>query len=142
VRKNYERDMVDKDHRRRQMGTALYFIDKMALRAGHEKDEDEAETVGCCTLKVSVFVCVCVCVHVCVFVCMCESADACADLRALIQTRMRHGQCRDIVRTTCTINKCACVYVCCVCERVVYVCASDQYMFSPLRIKTFYLGLL
>jgi len=52
VRKNYEQDMVDKDHRQRQMGTALYFIDKMALRAGHEKDEDEAETVGCCTLKV------------------------------------------------------------------------------------------
>jgi len=51
VRNNYEADMVDKDHRKRQMGTALYFIDKMALRAGHEKDEDEAETVGCCTLK-------------------------------------------------------------------------------------------
>lgn len=35
-----------------QMGVALYFIDKLALRAGHEKDEDEADTVGCCTLKV------------------------------------------------------------------------------------------
>ena len=34
------------------MGVALYFIDKLALRAGHEKDEDEADTVGCCTLKV------------------------------------------------------------------------------------------
>jgi DNA topoisomerase-1 len=34
------------------MATALYFIDKLALRAGHEKDEDEADTVGCCTLKV------------------------------------------------------------------------------------------
>jgi len=52
VRKNYERDMIDSDMRKRQMGTALYFIDKLALRAGHEKDEDEAETVGCCTLKV------------------------------------------------------------------------------------------
>jgi hypothetical protein len=30
----------------------MYFIDKLALRAGHEKDEDEADTVGCCTLKV------------------------------------------------------------------------------------------
>lgn len=37
---------------RSQMATALYFIDKLALRAGHEKDEDEADTVGCCTLKV------------------------------------------------------------------------------------------
>lgn len=34
------------------MGVALYFVDKLALRAGHEKDEDEADTVGCCTLKV------------------------------------------------------------------------------------------
>lgn len=29
----------------------MYFIDVLALRAGHEKDEDEADTVGCCTLK-------------------------------------------------------------------------------------------
>ena len=34
------------------MAVALYFLDKLALRAGHEKDEDEADTVGCCTLKV------------------------------------------------------------------------------------------
>lgn len=43
----------------RQMGVALYFIDKLALRAGHEKDEDEAETVGCCTLKVCSYHCAC-----------------------------------------------------------------------------------
>ena len=32
----------------------LYMFDRLALRAGHEKDEDEdeADTVGCCTLKV------------------------------------------------------------------------------------------
>ncbi|KAK3012813.1 hypothetical protein RJ639_010405 [Escallonia herrerae] len=29
-----------------------YLIDKLALRAGNEKDDDEADTVGCCTLKV------------------------------------------------------------------------------------------
>ena len=34
------------------MAVALYFIDVLALRAGHEKEEDEADTVGCCTLKV------------------------------------------------------------------------------------------
>ena len=34
------------------MAVALYFLDKLALRAGHEKDDDEADTVGCCTLKV------------------------------------------------------------------------------------------
>src|SRR6185436_21171180 len=28
-----------------------YFIDKLALRAGNEKGEDEADTVGCCSLK-------------------------------------------------------------------------------------------
>ena len=35
-----------------QMAVAVYFLDKLALRAGHEKDDDEADTVGCCTLKV------------------------------------------------------------------------------------------
>ena len=33
-------------HAHPQMGVALYFLDKLALRAGHEKDEDEADTVG------------------------------------------------------------------------------------------------
>ena len=36
----------------RQKSTALYFIDKLALRAGGEKDtEEEADTVGCCNLR-------------------------------------------------------------------------------------------
>ena len=36
----------------RQRATAMYLIDKMALRAGNEKDtENEADTVGCCSLK-------------------------------------------------------------------------------------------
>ena len=48
----YESDWESKDVQRQQMGCALYFIDQLALRAGHEKDEDEADTVGCCTLKV------------------------------------------------------------------------------------------
>lgn len=34
------------------MGTATYLIDKLALRVGNEKDEDEADTVGCCSLRV------------------------------------------------------------------------------------------
>ena len=33
------------------MATALYFIDRLALRAGNEKGEDEADTVGCCSLR-------------------------------------------------------------------------------------------
>ena len=30
----------------------MYFIDKLALRAGNEKGEDEADTVGCCSLRI------------------------------------------------------------------------------------------
>lgn len=53
IRREYERKWDSKLMREKQMGTALYFIDKLALRAGHDKDEDEADTVGCCNLKVS-----------------------------------------------------------------------------------------
>ena len=53
IRQAYEKDWDSNQLQRQQMGCALYFIDKLALRAGHEKDEDEADTVGCCTLKVS-----------------------------------------------------------------------------------------
>jgi len=35
----------------RQRATAMYFIDVLALRAGNEKGEDEADTVGCCSLR-------------------------------------------------------------------------------------------
>ena len=35
----------------RQKATAVYLIDRFALRAGNEKGEDEADTVGCCSLK-------------------------------------------------------------------------------------------
>jgi DNA topoisomerase-1 len=34
------------------LGTATYLIDKLALRVGNEKEEDEADTVGCCSLRV------------------------------------------------------------------------------------------
>ena len=37
----------------RQRAVAMYFIDKLALRAGNEKDTEEAaDTVGCCSLRV------------------------------------------------------------------------------------------
>ena len=52
IRAQYTSYWSSKEQRKQQMGVALYFIDKLALRAGHEKDEDEADTVGCCTLKV------------------------------------------------------------------------------------------
>jgi DNA topoisomerase-1 len=44
--------MGDKELRNRQLGTATYIIDKLALRVGNDKDEDEADTVGCCSLRV------------------------------------------------------------------------------------------
>jgi DNA topoisomerase-1 len=36
----------------KQVATALYFIDKLALRVGNEKGEDEADTVGVTSLRV------------------------------------------------------------------------------------------
>lgn len=35
-----------------QIGVATYLIDKLALRVGNEKGEDEADTVGCCSLRI------------------------------------------------------------------------------------------
>ncbi|CAG8976553.1 hypothetical protein HYALB_00010195 [Hymenoscyphus albidus] len=52
IRKDYERDLKAELMADRQRATAVYLIDKFALRAGNEKDsENEAETVGCCSLK-------------------------------------------------------------------------------------------
>lgn len=52
IRKQYKEDWKSKEMRIRQRAVALYFIDKLALRAGNEKDEDQADTVGCCSLRV------------------------------------------------------------------------------------------
>ncbi|EPZ31074.1 hypothetical protein ROZALSC1DRAFT_27488 [Rozella allomycis CSF55] len=49
-RKNTE-ELRDSDLLTRQRATALWLIDKLALRAGNEKGEDEADTVGCCSLR-------------------------------------------------------------------------------------------
>ncbi|RPA81345.1 hypothetical protein BJ508DRAFT_346131 [Ascobolus immersus RN42] len=51
IRKDYQKDLVSKVMVDRQRATAMYFIDKLALRAGNEKGEDEADTVGCCSLR-------------------------------------------------------------------------------------------
>ncbi|KAL3283339.1 hypothetical protein HHI36_006487 [Cryptolaemus montrouzieri] len=51
IRKEYREDWKSKEMRVRQRAVALYFIDKLALRAGNEKDEDQADTVGCCSLR-------------------------------------------------------------------------------------------
>uniref|UniRef100_A0A8C2ZGR7 DNA topoisomerase I n=1 Tax=Cyclopterus lumpus TaxID=8103 RepID=A0A8C2ZGR7_CYCLU len=53
IRTQYREDWKSKEMRIRQRAVALYFIDKLALRAGNEKEEGEtADTVGCCSLRV------------------------------------------------------------------------------------------
>ncbi|QIW95429.1 hypothetical protein AMS68_000947 [Peltaster fructicola] len=51
IRKDYERELKSEVMAERQRATAMYLIDRFALRAGNEKGEDEADTVGCCSLK-------------------------------------------------------------------------------------------
>ncbi|XP_064010494.1 DNA topoisomerase I, mitochondrial isoform X4 [Pogoniulus pusillus] len=53
IRAEYRADWKSREMRKRQIAVALYFIDKLALRAGNEKEEGEtADTVGCCSLRV------------------------------------------------------------------------------------------
>ncbi|CAL5439595.1 unnamed protein product [Camellia sinensis] len=52
IRAAYTKDFTSKDITRRQIAVTTYHIDKLALRAGNDKDDDEVDTVGCCTLKV------------------------------------------------------------------------------------------
>lgn len=52
IRDTYRADWKAKEMRVRQRAVALYFIDRLALRAGNEKDDDQADTVGCCSLRV------------------------------------------------------------------------------------------
>ncbi|KAG4150142.1 hypothetical protein ERO13_D05G377000v2 [Gossypium hirsutum] len=58
IRAAYTKDFTAKDVTKRQIAVATYLIDKLALRAGNEKDDDEADTVGCCTLKVGNVECI------------------------------------------------------------------------------------
>ena len=51
VRKDYTNNIKSKDRADRQLGTAMWIIDNLALRVGGEKGEDEADTVGCCSLR-------------------------------------------------------------------------------------------
>jgi DNA topoisomerase-1 len=52
IRADYVESFKSKEMRVRQRAVAMYFIDKLALRAGNEKDEEQADTVGCCSLRV------------------------------------------------------------------------------------------
>ena len=52
IREDYFKKIDDRDVRKKQLGVATYLIDTLALRVGNEKGEDEADTVGCCSLRV------------------------------------------------------------------------------------------
>ncbi|KAG8431584.1 hypothetical protein GDO86_018106 [Hymenochirus boettgeri] len=53
IRAQYRQDWKSREMKKRQRAVAMYFIDKLALRAGNEKEEGEtADTVGCCSLRV------------------------------------------------------------------------------------------
>lgn len=51
IRKDYTKMLKDELMQNRQLATATYLIDIFALRAGGEKGDDEADTVGCCSLR-------------------------------------------------------------------------------------------
>ncbi|KAF4316934.1 hypothetical protein BBO99_00004631 [Phytophthora kernoviae] len=52
IRHDYKKGLSAKDMFTRQRSTAMWVIDVLALRVGNEKGEDEADTVGCCSLRV------------------------------------------------------------------------------------------
>ena len=53
IREDYEKQLNDNDMKNRQLATALYFIDNLALRVGGSKDtKEEADTVGVTSLRV------------------------------------------------------------------------------------------
>ena len=53
VRRDYTKKIKqEKDRADAQLGTAMWVIDVLALRVGGEKGEEEADTVGCCSLRV------------------------------------------------------------------------------------------
>lgn len=47
-----EKNLVSPENKMRQVATALYFIDKFALRVGNEKGSQEADTVGVTSLRI------------------------------------------------------------------------------------------
>lgn len=52
IRAQYESEFKSSDKKMKQLSTALYFIDKFALRVGNEKGDDETDTVGVSSLRV------------------------------------------------------------------------------------------
>lgn len=51
VRESYRRMWRSEKVEEQQLAVATYFIDRLALRVGNEKGDDEADTVGCLSLR-------------------------------------------------------------------------------------------
>eukprot|EP01124_Arcella_intermedia_P022303 TRINITY_DN328_c0_g1_i4.p1 TRINITY_DN328_c0_g1~~TRINITY_DN328_c0_g1_i4.p1 ORF type:complete len:933 (+),score=218.51 TRINITY_DN328_c0_g1_i4:211-3009(+) len=52
IRKDYTANLKNADDEvAQQRATAMWVIDRLALRVGNDKSEDEADTVGCCSLR-------------------------------------------------------------------------------------------
>ena len=51
IRRDYFKKMKSGSNLEQQLAVTTYLVDKLALRAGGEKDEDLADTVGVCTLR-------------------------------------------------------------------------------------------
>ena len=47
-----ESNLENSDFKTKQLATALYFIENLALRVGNEKGKDEADTVGVISLRI------------------------------------------------------------------------------------------
>lgn len=52
IRAKNEIELKSDDKKMKQVATALYFIDKYALRVGNEKGDDDTDTVGITSLRV------------------------------------------------------------------------------------------
>jgi len=52
IRKENEKNLNSDDYKTKQLATALYFIENLALRIGNEKGSDEADTVGVTSLRI------------------------------------------------------------------------------------------
>ena len=55
VRRDYRAQLDSSDRFARQQATTMWLIDVLALRVGGEKSEEEADTVGCCSLRAEHF---------------------------------------------------------------------------------------
>jgi DNA topoisomerase-1 len=52
IRRKIEAGLASRDQQVKKIATVCYLIDRLCMRVGDEKDEDEADTVGATTLRV------------------------------------------------------------------------------------------